>query len=1260
MKKLFQTAAGLLFGALALFASVDEADSAASQVTPGYLSVTGCPGGITPCFFQFGASFNATGTASLSVSNASSNVALASTDTTLVLTNTGATNAFFKLGDSTVTATTSDTPILAGRTVVLNIGSSTYIAAITASSTTTLKGTTGTGTPLTINLSDGTGNIITSTSNALDVNIKSGAAAGGTSSNFNAAFPGAGTAIGVKNGANMVNLTADGSSNLNVNCASGCTSTSDASFTGSQSSATTLVAATDASGFNSISFGFTAVGSGNTVKVQENNDNGATWFDVPISNATTGGTAASNGITPATGTTYVAGLTMRYVRLQITVYGSGTVTTQGTLKGGTFPNNTTLGTGANVIGALSANQSVNNAQTAGTTTATNNGVVGAGVQRVTIASDSTGQVTLATGSNTIGSAKITDGTTVAGVIAGTTALKTDMSSVAGTATSTAASGVQKVGIVGATGTALDSTAGVLDVNTKNMNGVAVTMGNGVAGTGVQRVTIASDSTGTSIATQATASNLNAQVVGSVASGATDSGNPVKVGCTYNSTLPTLTNGQRGDCQVGTRGSVNTQIMANDGTGAIGASGNLADAISNNRTYLNTQSTGLVYNGTTWDRTYALGATGTASTGVTAVGPIGKYNSSPITITDGQFAGIQLDANGYLKVNTAAGAAAGGTSSNFGSAFPTPGTAIGAKNGANMVNLTADGSNYLNVDCASGCTSVTDIVASGSLTSTASVTSGTLNGVSTATIQITGSWVATVQFEGSTDGTNYFSINAIPVGGGTTVTSATANGNWNVNVAGLQLMRVRASAYTSGTIVITGRNSAGAGLVALSNSLPTGTNVIGALSANQSTNVAQLAGTTTDTNSGVKSAGTLRVVLATDQPQLTNKLLVTPDANSAVNVAQIGGTNTSNTTAGILDVNVKNVNTVATTMGNGIAGTCVQRVTIASDSTGQVTLATGANTIGALTANQSVNNAQVAGATTSTAASGVQKVGVVGNAGSTFDAAIGAGTAPTNMIVHGGIYNSTEISPTTGQSAAIQLDSKGRTRGVVMDAAGNTRGANVNASNQLSVSVDNSNVSTNLAQIAGTTTSNTTAGILDVNVKNVNNVATTMGNGIAGTGVQRVTIASDSTGVIGATESGTWTVQPGNTQNSTAWLVGGVPLTSGGLSTYVLEPAASDNHANIKNGAGQVYSINYFNNSATINYIRLYNAATGFNGCNSATNLVWEGHILGNSTNDAGAVITFPEGIAFSTGISICVTSGYGQTNTTAATASAISLDVMYK
>jgi hypothetical protein len=69
-----------------------------------------------------------------------------------------------------------------------------------------------------------------------------------------------------------------------------------------------------------------------------------------------------------------------------------------------------------------------------------------------------------------------------------------------------------------------------------------------------------------------------------------------------------------------------------------------------------------------------------------------------------------------------------------------------------------------------------------------------------------------------------------------------------------------------------------------------------LPTNVSVNVAQVAGNTTSVNSGAKDNGTLRVVIATDQPQLTNKLLVTPDsvalpANQSVNVSQLAGTAT---------------------------------------------------------------------------------------------------------------------------------------------------------------------------------------------------------------------------------------------------------------------------------------------------------------------------------------------------------------------------------
>ena len=88
----------------------------------------------------------------------------------------------------------------------------------------------------------------------------------------------------------------------------------------------------------------------------------------------------------------------------------------------------------------------------------------------------------------------------------------------------------------------------------------------------------------------------------------------------------------------------------------------------------------------------------------------------------------------------------------------------------------------------------------------------------------------------------------------------------------------------------------------------------ALPANQSVNVAQMNGVTVTMGTGNSGTGVQRVVLATDQPQLTNKLLVTPDANSAINLAQVNGTTTVNggSAAGILAVGGPNATNVAIT------------------------------------------------------------------------------------------------------------------------------------------------------------------------------------------------------------------------------------------------------------------------------------------------------------------------------------------------------------
>ena len=74
--------------------------------------------------------------------------------------------------------------------------------------------------------------------------------------------------------------------------------------------------------------------------------------------------------------------------------------------------------------------------------------------------------------------------------------------------------------------------------------------------------------------------------------------------------------------------------------------------------------------------------------------------------------------------------------------------------------------------------------------------------------------------------------------------------------------------------------------------------------------------------------------------------------------------------------------------------------------------------------QPVNVSQVGGSNVSTAATGVQKVGLVGNAGATVDSTAAAGTAPTNAVLVSGVYNSTPPAPTAGQAVARQLDQAG--------------------------------------------------------------------------------------------------------------------------------------------------------------------------------------------------------------------------------------------
>lgn len=91
--------------------------------------------------------------------------------------------------------------------------------------------------------------------------------------------------------------------------------------------------------------------------------------------------------------------------------------------------------------------------------------------------------------------------------------------------------------------------------------------------------------------------------GNVASGAADSGNPVKVGGKYNLTLPVLADGQRGDAQVDASGNFRAKLVCAFGASADALGSTVAWATGSSSQALNLPLAvaGYKWNGTAFDR-----------------------------------------------------------------------------------------------------------------------------------------------------------------------------------------------------------------------------------------------------------------------------------------------------------------------------------------------------------------------------------------------------------------------------------------------------------------------------------------------------------------------------------------------------------------------------------------------------------------------------------------------------------------------------------
>lgn len=173
--------------------------------------------------------------------------------------------------------------------------------------------------------------------------------------------------------------------------------------------------------------------------------------------------------------------------------------------------------------------------------------------------------------------------------------------------------------------------------------------------------------------------------------------------------------------------------------------------------------------------------------------------------------------------------------------------------------------------------------------------------------------------------------------------------------------------------------------------------------------------------------------------------------------------------------------------------------------------------------------------------------------------------------------------------------------------------------------------------------------------------------------------------IAATQSGTWTVQPGNTANTTAWLMnivqGGntaavtssgtlkitnydssgneIVVPTAGLTSYTAA-GASTNATSVKGSAGTVYGYSLTNTTTTIYYLRMYNLSSAPT-CSSATGYVSTIPIppAAASGGAGGREITKNIGQAFTTGVGFCVTGGASSTDNTNA-ATGVFVEILYK
>lgn len=501
------------------------------------------------------------------------------------------------------------------------------------------------------------------------------------------------------------------------------------------------------------------------------------------------------------------------------------------------------------------------------------------------------------------------------------------------------------------------------------------------------------------------------------------------------------------------------------------------------------------------------------------------------------------------------------------------------------------------------------------TQTTSVTSNSFDGYSTVIVSVNGTYgTATGVFEVSDDGgTTWYSVNAARSDGTGLETGYTSltntNRMWTLSVSGADEFRVRSTAVVSGTVNVR--------LSVESMPTPEAASVSAYLTDGVNTaNILKSDGTATGQNSALVSgtgmgSGTLTLNLgspATSWYDMINypwvSIEVLTNASAATLTFQTSG-----------DASQTNIRTTPLQDSQNLASptatsTSSATTTLHGPRTGRYfrisSNVSGANTVTlVITFYTSTSMLQTFGV--QAAQSGAWTVGSSSATGSAvpanaFYAGISDGTNLRGILGAANALNSTgtgvptaqavgqfdDVSPTSiteNQFGNLRMSANRNAYTTIRDAAGNERGVNVNASNQMSVSVDNSPV---------------------------------LGAGSA------------LVGKVGIDQT-----TPGTTN-----AVVDTPVTSGGL--LIVTGSVGATATAIKASAGQLYGYHLFNTTAAVAYVQIFNVAAA----SVTLNTTVPTFSIGIPAS-GGVTVNWDKGIAFSTAISYaCTTTRTGLTGAT--------------